>query len=84
MRLYARSPTEITETQLQVIANLTLRANNSDWDTLGAARVDADSHVFTETFRSLLPSMAALKEHTKRNTYISGHLWDMAYQYNPV
>ena len=96
MRLYARrvclkvtfndlsrSPTEIAETQLQVIANLALRAYNSDSDTLGAARVDAVSLGLTETSRSLLPSMAALKQHTKRSAHIAGHLWGMAYENNP-
>ena len=44
------------------------------------ARLDAISitHQQSETFRSLPPSLGALREHVKRAAFVAGHLWGRA------
>ena len=69
------SPPQVTNNQLQVIIDLTLKAYRSDFNTLAPARLDSISHGLSETFRSVPPTIAVLKEHVKRSTFIAGYLW---------
>ena len=80
----SNSPSEVTEYQLKIISQFTLKAYKSPTiDCMTTARLDAVTHQQSETFRSLPPSLGALREHVKRAAFVAGHLWGRANDLNP-